>query len=403
MELGPERRWFTLRRMSAVQVAYLQLVNLADTKLYDSTQFFRFGGSIYDLSFMDVGKIHPFSSTLGWHSLKMKGEVQTRKGLRWIPRHPETRKGIVSDEMLRGVENKHRSGDSRIARGKESKSDSRSSGERNGSSLNRENGVVGEQYKRRATRRSSRMLHPRWRKSSYDNKSSLLIVKRLIIRMYQQNHLILSVNDSKLLGNNKNFYSQVMSEVSSTIMEIPLSLRLISSLERKGCRPSRALSPLVFFPISTHFTAPPEIPSAPTVLQLDALRPIIPDNACILCITAAAGTELADAYSPDTVIASSPGKEVHDPWAFYLHAALLRQAFAHCGKFPTAASRRSLGCVSVPVWLINLSDQLLIITLQSSLESYRYGQLDALRNSVSIHIGTRCDEQLRGFDKGFLR
>ncbi|KAK9081050.1 hypothetical protein Scep_031045 [Stephania cephalantha] len=95
----------------------------------------------------------------------------------------------------------------------------------------------------------------------------------------------------------------------------------------------------------------------------DALRPIIPDNACILCLTAAAGTELADAYSPDTVIASSPGKEVHDPRAFYLHAALLRQAFAHCGKFPTAASRRSLGRVSVPVWLIILSDQLLIIAL----------------------------------------
>ncbi|KAL6220846.1 hypothetical protein ACLB2K_008599 [Fragaria x ananassa] len=33
----------------------------------------------------------------------------------------------------------------------------------------------------------------------------------------------------------------------------------------------------------------------------------------ILCITAAAGTELAYAYSPNTVIASSPGKEVHDP------------------------------------------------------------------------------------------
>eukprot|EP01018_Ginkgo_biloba_P040564 Gb_32444 [translate_table: standard] len=95
----------------------------------------------------------------------------------------------------------------------------------------------------------------------------------------------------------------------------------------------------------------------------DALRPIIPDNACILCLTAAAGTELADAYSSDTVIASSPGKEVHDPWAFHLHAALLRQAFAHCGKFPTAASRRSLGRVSVPVWLIILSDQLLIIAL----------------------------------------
>ncbi|KAK5831835.1 hypothetical protein PVK06_015634 [Gossypium arboreum] len=34
------------------------------------------------------------------------------------------------------------------------------------------------------------------------------------------------------------------------------------------CRPSRVLSPLVFFSISTHFTTPLEIPSAPTVLQL---------------------------------------------------------------------------------------------------------------------------------------
>ncbi|KAG9438515.1 hypothetical protein H6P81_021548 [Aristolochia fimbriata] len=41
----------------------------------------------------------------------------------------------------------------------------------------------------------------------------------------------------------------------------------------------------------------------------DALRPIIPDNACILCLTAAAGWELADAYSSDTVIASSPRKK----------------------------------------------------------------------------------------------
>ncbi|MBA0803317.1 hypothetical protein Gohar_013547 [Gossypium harknessii] len=55
----------------------------------------------------------------------------------------------------------------------------------------------------------------------------------------------------------------------------------------------------------------------------NALCLIILDNACILCITVAAGTELADAYSPDIVIASSPGKEVHDPWAFYLHVALL--------------------------------------------------------------------------------
>ncbi|MCD7447741.1 hypothetical protein HAX54_033531 [Datura stramonium] len=42
-------------------------------------------------------------------------------------------------------------------------------------------------------------------------------------------------------------------------------------------------------------------------------------------VLAAAGTELVDTYSTDTVIASSLGKEVHDPWAFYLHAALLHQ------------------------------------------------------------------------------
>ncbi|TYH52735.1 hypothetical protein ES332_D09G048800v1 [Gossypium tomentosum] len=58
---------------------YLQLMNLAETKLYDR-----------------------------WHSLKLK------KGLRWIPRHLETRKGIVSNKMLRGVKNKHRSRDSQI-------------------------------------------------------------------------------------------------------------------------------------------------------------------------------------------------------------------------------------------------------------------------------------------------
>jgi hypothetical protein len=49
---------------------------------------------------------------------------------------------------------------------------------------------------------------------------------------------------------------------------------------------------------------------------------------------------------------------VYNPKAFIPHAALLRQAFAHCARFPTAASRRSLGRVSVPVWLIVLSDQL---------------------------------------------
>jgi hypothetical protein len=59
-------------------------------------------------------------------------------------------------------------------------------------------------------------------------------------------------------------------------------------------------------------------------------------------------------------------KEVYNPRAFLPHAVLLRQAFAHCGKFPTAASRRSLGRVSVPVWLVVLSDQLPIAVLVRS-------------------------------------
>ena len=93
---------------------------------------------------------------------------------------------------------------------------------------------------------------------------------------------------------------------------------------------------------------------------------MIPDNACILRITAAAGTELADADSSGTVRSSSLTKAVYNPKAVLPHAVLLRQAFAHCGKFPTAASRRSLGRVSVPVWLVILSDQLLIVAMVGS-------------------------------------
>src|SRR5438034_11346567 len=56
---------------------------------------------------------------------------------------------------------------------------------------------------------------------------------------------------------------------------------------------------------------------------------------------------------------------LYDAKTFLTLAALLRHAFAHCARFPTAASRRSLGRVSVPVWLIVLSDQLPIVALVS--------------------------------------
>ncbi len=100
---------------------------------------------------------------------------------------------------------------------------------------------------------------------------------------------------------------------------------------------------------------------------------MIPNNACTLRITAAAGTELAGTSFGGTVstpeywseVLSSLPTEVYDPRAFIPHAALLHQAFAHCARFPTAASRRSLDRVSVPVWLIILSDQLPIVALVS--------------------------------------
>ncbi len=62
---------------------------------------------------------------------------------------------------------------------------------------------------------------------------------------------------------------------------------------------------------------------------------------------------------------SFPLTEVYDPRAFIPHTALLGQAFAHCPKFPPAAPRRSLDRISVPVWLIILSDQLPIFALVS--------------------------------------
>nr|CAC05370.2 maturase [Hernandia nymphaeifolia] len=82
----------------------------------------------------------------------------------------------------------------------------------------------------------------------HDNKFSSLIVKRLIIRMHQQNHLITLVNDSnqnRFVGHNNFFDSQMIpqtiSEVFAVIVEIPFSLRLVSSLEEKEIAKSQNL------------------------------------------------------------------------------------------------------------------------------------------------------------------
>ncbi len=60
---------------------------------------------------------------------------------------------------------------------------------------------------------------------------------------------------------------------------------------------------------------------------------------------------------------SSLPKELYNPKAFITHVGLLRQTFVHCGIFLAAASRRSLGRISVPMWPITLSGRLPIVAL----------------------------------------
>ena len=95
------------------------------------------------------------------------------------------------------------------------------------------------------------------------------------------------------------------------------------------------------------------------------------------------------AYSSSTVRSSSLIKEVYSPEAFIPHAALLRQAFAHCGKFPTAASRRSLGRVSVPVCPVALSGRIPVVALVSLYLTNKLIGREAIfhRNSFKIQ---RC-------------
>ena len=80
-------------------------------------------------------------------------------------------------------------------------------------------------------------------------------------------------------------------------------------------------------------------------------------------MASSAGTVKWGDYSPPHP--SFPLTGVYDPKAFVPHAALLRQACAHCGRFLAAASRRSGGRLSVPLRLAVLSDQLPITALVS--------------------------------------
>ncbi len=164
---------------------------------------------------------------------------------------------------------------------------------------------------------------------------------------------------------------------------------------QRQLQPRKSPSPLVFLHISTHFTATRGIPLSSSALKpgsfgcVSGLSPELKhptfQAACARFTPNNSGQRLPPtyyrgcwhvvsrgfllryrhsrgSYSPTR---SSLATELYDPKTFITHAALLRQTFVHCGRFPTAASRRSLGRVSVPVWPITLSGRLRIVALVS--------------------------------------
>ena len=152
-------------------------------------------------------------------------------------------------------------------------------------------------------------------------------------------------------------------------------------------------SPPVFFQISTDFTPTPGIPISPPVLKHNSFQritrlsrellhqtchatcaPFTPNNSeqrspptcyrgCWHVVSRGLFRDsrhrpaiACHAYSPSR-------KELYNLTAFIVHAASLHQTFVHCGRFLAAASRRSLGRISVPMWPSTLSGRLPIVAL----------------------------------------
>src|SRR5262249_3523434 len=97
-----------------------------------------------------------------------------------------------------------------------------------------------------------------------------------------------------------------------------------------------------------------------------SISPVIPNNVSTVRLTAAAGTNLARASSGGRSCPCglfSPPTVLYNPKAFIAHAASLGQACAHCRRSSTAASRRSLASVPVPVAQVVLSHLLGIFAM----------------------------------------
>ena len=88
--------------------------------------------------------------------------------------------------------------------------------------------------------------------------------------------------------------------------------------------------------------------------------------------------------------ASSQLKAVYNPKAVIPHAALLHQTSVHCAIFPTAASRRSLGRISVPMWPVALSGRLPVEALVSHYLTNKLIGRESIPNQKISFQPTRC-------------
>ncbi len=86
---------------------------------------------------------------------------------------------------------------------------------------------------------------------------------------------------------------------------------------------------------------------------------------------------------------------------FIPHAASLRQAFAHCAIFPTAASRRSLGRVSVPVWPVALSGRLPVVALVSHYLTNKLIGRESILNRKTFQNHVMPQVYVSGISPGF--
>ena len=94
-------------------------------------------------------------------------------------------------------------------------------------------------------------------------------------------------------------------------------------------------------------------------------------------------------------------KEVYNPKAVIPHAASLHQACAHCAIFPTAASRRSLGRVSVPVWPVALSGRLPVVALVSHYLTNKLIGREPIPNRKTFHPQNMRPRVISGISSGF--